>query len=34
LIEAVKELVEKNKKLEQKNEEFETLLNSLINKQK
>ena len=34
LIEAVKELAEKNKKLEQKNEEFETLLNSLINKQK
>jgi hypothetical protein len=34
LIEAVKELSEKNKKLEQKNEEFEVLLNSLINKQK
>jgi hypothetical protein len=34
LIEAIKELAEKNKKLEQKNEEFETLLNSLINKKK
>jgi hypothetical protein len=34
LIEAVKELAEKNKKLEQKNEEFEALLHSLINKQK
>jgi hypothetical protein len=34
LIEAVKELADKNKKLEQKNEEFEALLHSLINKQK
>jgi hypothetical protein len=34
LIEAVKELSEQNKKLEEKNREFETILESLINRQK
>jgi hypothetical protein len=34
LVEAVKELSEQNKKLEEKAREFETILNSLINKQK
>ena len=34
LVEAVKELSEQNKKLEEKNREFETILSSLINKEK
>ena len=34
LVEAIKELSAQNKKLEEKNREFETILNSLINRQK